>query len=111
MSEQYQELSADDLREIKQAPAPFEELATYHGEPGLYELDRRPEAGYEVVLLFNKLGKEALSTVVEKRGKVVVEVKTPADRGLDRLHHTFPNAPEEEVALLFPPKITGQIAA
>ena len=103
MSTPLQELPSDVRHEIESPPVEFAELGNYNGEPGLYELDTRRETGYKVVLLY-KLGREAtLFTRVERKGKVIAEIDTPTDRGLDILHHTFPNI-EPEIAELVIPK-------
>lgn len=109
MSNSSQELSPSDWQ-VEELP--FEQLEPYEWDSGFYELDRRPETGYDVVLLFKKLGEKAvLLTRVERNHRPVFDVNTPPDRALNRLNHTFPNVPEEEISVLFPPKTPGQIAA
>lgn len=99
MSTSIPELSSSDW----QIPlVPFEQLAPYHGEEGLYELDTRPEGSYRVVLLFRKVGEEALLlTRIEKDNVRVVDVLTPNDQGLDRLHHIFPSVSREVSESIF----------
>jgi len=104
MSELYTDLPLpEDARELIEKPlTPFESLTPYREQAGSYELGRRPEIGYDVVLLFHRFGEVPLSTIIERKGLVVVEVETPSDRGLDRLNHTFPNVESEVADMLIP---------
>jgi hypothetical protein len=110
MSNTQQELSPSDWQ-IDEVP--FEQLAPYDQDMGLYEIDRRPEVGYDVVTLFRRVGGEAiLLTRVEQGNMGVFDVDTPPDKAHDHLLHAFPNAPKEKIEVIFPPKQNpNQIAA
>lgn len=108
MSSAHHELPDEVRRLIEEPLVPFNQLDTYDMQEGVYEIDRRPQPGYDVVLLYKlgAIGTEVI-TRVEAEGKLVADVPTPSDQALDQLHHVFSKVSPEDTELVFPTSLAA----